>query len=231
MRNFLISLGALKAVLLITAISIITSLIVTALTLWIFHSPPEITVPSYIIATIVPLIVAPIISSILVQQFLKIHLLEVEMRDLATTDFLSGLLMRQTWLTQVEQSLTLAKRQKYHCAILMIDLDDFKHINDKYGHAAGDQVIISFGKIVQRIARKSDLKARFGGEEFALLLPETTLEQAQQFSQRLHNGIRKTLITSAGKTITFTASIGISIYTPDNFHDIDQLLSQADTAL
>ncbi len=231
MRQFLISLGTFKVVLVITAISVITSLIVTALALQVFPSPPDMGYLAYIVATIVPLIVAPAVSFILVQQYQEIHLLELEMRELATIDFLSGLLTRQAWLTQTEQYTSLAARNKSQFSILMIDLDDFKNINDSFGHAAGDKVITSFGKTLKNVARTSDIAARFGGEEFALFLPETTLEQAQQFSQRLHHEIRHTVIPSNDNKISFTASIGISIYTPDNPFDIDQLLSQADIAL
>lgn len=230
MRQFIVNLGLLQTVLLITLFSLLMSLLVTTLVTYALPFDMDLQV-LYSIATIVPLIVAPVVSTIIVKSFLQLHYLEKQIHNYAYEDALSGLLNRRAWFDRAETYYALAKRQQSPFAILMLDFDYFKAINDQYGHAAGDKVIMTFGEICRTMTRKSDICSRFGGEEFALLLPDTTPEHARQFAERLHEKIRKTRIPYEGKTIQFTISIGIDFFDPVNKRKVELMLSRADKAL
>jgi len=234
MNERIASLGLTKTIILITAFSIISSLIITAIAMHLMEVSQQMTSTTYIIATLVPLIVAPIVGFVLVNSLIKVHELEKEMRALATVDYLTKLLSRRAWIQQAEKYIQLAKRSSSNYSILMIDLDNFKAINDQYGHIAGDKVLVEFSQIVSKLCRSSDFSARFGGEEFIILLPDTSVQQAQHFTDRLHNAIRKLVISHDNNDITFTISIGISLQCTNEDGEncnIDTLISKSDDAL
>jgi len=224
-------LGRTKTVIIVTAFSTIFSLLITAIAMIIVNANEKMAFISYIIATLVPLIVAPIVAFVLVTALLKLHELEQEMRELASVDYLTKLLSRRAWITQTDKYIRLAMRNKSNYSILMIDLDDFKEINDRFGHLAGDKVLVEFGKTVNELCRSSDFAARFGGEEFIILLPDTTPQQAQQFTDRLHNAINNMVVVHDNDTINLTISIGLSVQATDELCTIDMLISQSDQAL
>ena len=128
-----------------------------------------------------------------------------------------------------ENELNRAKRYDHPLSIVMLDIDDFKNVNDTWGHQAGDMVLKSIGSILKKSCRKVDVPGRYGGEEFVLLLPHTNGEAAQQVAER----IRKTLeVTDMGVPTTITATFGVSWFNPkDPDTTIDQVLLRADKAL
>ena len=148
----------------------------------------------------------------------------------ANHDSLTGLLNRRAITEFAEQQIPrhLATGQPLCCAL--IDLDNFKSINDRYGHHVGDEVLQHFATTCQRALRHNDLICRWGGEEFMLLLPETTLEQAQMITERLRRHIPVFNLATQNKPLRYTASMGIALLRPDN-EDLDTLLSRADRAL
>ncbi|NOQ76890.1 MAG: diguanylate cyclase [Methylococcaceae bacterium] len=231
MKEYIIKSGALKAVIIITAFSTLFSVMITAFSMSLLNADQTMIDASYVIATITPLIITPIIASMLVNLIIKTHALESEMRELATIDFLTSLMTRREWIKQAEKYINLASRNKSHYAVIMIDIDDFKRINDQFGHFTGDKVLVSFGQTIKNVCRTSDLSARFGGEEFVILLPDTSLDQAKHFTERLHNETRSLIIPDKNKTLSFTISIGVSMNTPYGPCNFDALISQADTAL
>jgi diguanylate cyclase (GGDEF)-like protein len=227
----IISLGRNKTVILIIGFTVVLSLIITGICMHLLDVSHLIVYKIYIIATIAPMIITPIVAIVLVNALLKAHELEKEMRELASIDYLSKLLSRRAWIEQTEKYIYLAMRNNSSFSILMIDLDDFKDINDQYGHSTGDKVLIEFGKTVRELCRASDIPARFGGEEFVILLPDTTLNQALHFTERLHKAISQIALTYENKNLTFTISIGICIHNATEPCDIDVLISQSDKAL
>ena len=149
---------------------------------------------------------------------------------LARTDELTGLNNRRAFLEEGAQLLNQAKRFNHPLSLIMLDVDHFKRINDTYGHAAGDDVLKALAGILRSAVREVDLIGRLGGEEFALILPETNLPNAATFAERL-----RTLISSAGLAsvkgeIKITASFGIASYAKDG-DSLDIILSKADEAL
>jgi diguanylate cyclase (GGDEF)-like protein/PAS domain S-box-containing protein len=149
----------------------------------------------------------------------------------AHTDFLTGLVNRGHFLELAAQELARVRRYRSPLSVAMLDLDHFKTINDTYGHGVGDKVLIELAEICRRTLRGPDVIGRIGGEEFAILLPETTGDQAYEVIERLRETIASTEIPMEhGLPVHFTASIGItSVANSDT--NIEVLLNRADQAL
>lgn len=145
---------------------------------------------------------------------------------LAGEDFLTGLPNRRKFEELAGFLMHSRVRKGAQLSFLMLDIDRFKHINDNYGHAAGDEVLKSIGTILSRTVRRSDVFCRWGGEEFAILLNESDLESARVFAERLLDSIRT---YDFGKLGTITASAGIAEAGPDE--ELKALQHRADKAL
>ncbi len=127
--------------------------------------------------------------------------------DIATRDEKTGLYNNKFFENILSMEIEKAKRGKQKLSIMIIDIDFFKKVNDKYGHIKADDLLLQLAKVVQKQIRKSDIAARFGGEEFILLLPETSLSKATKFSTRLRNAIHSNKILKKHKV---TVSGGIT---------------------
>ena len=155
--------------------------------------------------------------------------LEKYLESLATIDGLTGVLNRRAWMEKAQEELERAKRYKYPFAIVMLDIDDFKRVNDTWGHLAGDNVLRTIGNILKECSRKVDCPGRYGGEEFVLLMPHTTGEDALVVAERLRKTIEE---TNMGVPTKITATFGVSWFDPENpDFDLDQILLKADKAL
>ena len=137
------------------------------------------------------------------EQTLKIKAEQLE--TLAVTDDLTGIANRRG-LFRAASEFTTAKRQ---VGVAMFDLDDFKKINDTHGHAAGDRILSSIAATLKAKTRYGDILARYGGDEFVLLLPDTTEAEATEIATRLANEIARLTWTFDEKLVTITASVGI----------------------
>jgi diguanylate cyclase (GGDEF)-like protein/PAS domain S-box-containing protein len=158
-----------------------------------------------------------------ITEFIK---LEEQLEMLAATDSLTGIWNRMKFDEQLNYELTRAKRYDHPLGVILFDIDHFKNINDTYGHPEGDHVLKAIAAITQKSVRESDLFARWGGEEFILLLPYTTLEQASAFAERLRLEIE---MFDFGQMGSITASFGVSAYYPDD--TIDTVMKRVDAAL
>lgn len=152
---------------------------------------------------------------------------------LATTDSLSGLYNRAEFMKLAQRELSLAKRHNKKVSLLMIDLDHFKSINDTFGHAAGDEVIREIGNAIKTSFRKTDYAGRLGGEEFVVLLKDTSLDEAKGAAKKFQEAVSKIKVTYEKQEISFTASIGVAAIYGDinNRNNIEDVLKQADGAL
>jgi two-component system CheB/CheR fusion protein len=149
---------------------------------------------------------------------------------LATHDPLTGLPNRVLFLDRVRQAVLRGERNHdYVFAVLFVDLDDFKVVNDSLGHSAGDELLKEIALRLRELVRSSDTIARFGGDEFALLLEDTNVEEAEITARRLCLTIAKTVNLGEEK-VHVGASVGIAIY-PDDSKDSEILLKHADTAM
>ncbi len=166
----------------------------------------------------------------MVQDITERKALELELRRLATTDALTDLDNRRHFLAQVTQELARFKRYNKPTALLMIDLDHFKRVNDTHGHAAGDAVLRHCAAVARQILRKVDVMGRLGGEEFAALLPGTDGNGARQLAERLRQIIADSPTPAAGGLIEVTASIGVTLFALSDAA-ADTVLARADRAL
>lgn len=157
--------------------------------------------------------------------------LETQLLTQAHIDYLTGLNNRRYFVELSENELLRAKRYKKNLSLLMIDIDDFKHINDSYGHKAGDIVLTQTALICSNILREIDIIGRLGGEEFAVVLPETELEHAMEVAERLREAVAQASIPiNANTNLQLTVSIGVAQLT-DLHNNVDALLLSADKAL
>ena len=152
------------------------------------------------------------------------------LHDLAHYDALTKLPNRTLFFDRLEKTLAISKRKKHAFALLFIDLDSFKSINDKYGHAIGDQVLVEVSKKIQSCIREADTVARIGGDEFVILLTEIASNDEPGIMAKRIIDILIKPIQVKGHMCHIGASIGISLY-PEHSSDLDELLVLADKAM
>jgi diguanylate cyclase (GGDEF)-like protein len=144
---------------------------------------------------------------------------------MASTDELTGLMNRRELNLRAPELLNQAKRYAHKIALIMIDIDHFKKVNDSFGHMQGDRVLKELGQRLKKLGRQTDLIARFGGEEFIMFLPDTDVKDANLFAERLHKLVSKIEVNN----IPITVSIGITM--SDGSQNLHHLYQQADDAL
>lgn len=149
---------------------------------------------------------------------------------LARTDELTGLNNRRSFTELASRALEQAKRYARPIALVMFDIDHFKHVNDTHGHAAGDRVLQAVANAMRLTAREADIPGRLGGEEFALMLPETSGAEGVVLAERLRQALTAVRVSHNGATISFTCSFGVAARGED-VAVLDTLLSRADEAL
>jgi diguanylate cyclase (GGDEF)-like protein len=153
-----------------------------------------------------------------------------KLRKLSREDALTGLLNRRMILERATAEWVRWRRYVSAFSIMIIDVDDFKSINDRYGHLAGDQVLKLIANTIKRSIRAVDVVGRLGGEEFVVMMPETSAEGALAASQNILNGIRQVQLRTDDFSIQITVSIGIASVSYDD-KNLDSLLQRADVAL
>lgn len=153
-----------------------------------------------------------------------------ELHRLATTDSLTGAMNRRHFFEQIKKEVYRAERYDRAVALAAFDIDHFKRINDSYGHAAGDECLVKFVDLINDNIRESDIFARFGGEEFVLVLPETEISDALQLCERLRVSVADLVVRHGDTEISFTVSVGVTGIEPGEL-DFDRPLARADAAL
>ncbi len=232
MLEYLIKIGRRKAVILLTITAwfpavLLTMLFTTILDKFGVDTNPRIGV---IIASAVELILAPTITYYFMGQSIRIYQLEKTMRDFATNDSLTGLLVRRVFLDQLELLFNLSKRGEDPLTLIMIDIDYLKRINDHQGHLAGDKVLVSFSQVVRNEMRCSDIACRYGGDEFIILLPSTSINNAKIFANRLNTAILESR-RNIGEIYDYSVSIGLATYPCPSINSEIELIAAADKAL
>jgi diguanylate cyclase (GGDEF)-like protein len=177
-------------------------------------------------------VLLPLLPAILVCLgflWLAMTQLQNELEHQSGTDVLTGLLNRRALQHAASRAIALARRRNAPLALVLLDLDHFKNINDRHGHESGDAALALTAQCLLRNLRSEDLVARIGGEEFVALLPETDEPQATLTAERIRYGIEN-LCFSPRKNITLSASFGVTRLQPDDT-TLEQMLSRADQAL
>jgi diguanylate cyclase (GGDEF)-like protein len=158
------------------------------------------------------------------------YLARAELKTRAETDPLTGIDNRGKIMETAAREFNAAKRYDYPCSLLVLDVDHFKQVNDTYGHAAGDAVLVGLAELCVEQLRNVDFFGRMGGEEFLIIMPHATCDQALVVADRLLEAIRNTPFTVGEDSITVTASIGAADMTHATA-SLDKLIQTADTAL
>jgi diguanylate cyclase (GGDEF)-like protein len=146
----------------------------------------------------------------ILQKLAEIVVEQFELRQIAKLDAMTGGLSRRGFFAEVEKEFLRAGRYDRPSALVLIDVDHFHGINDRYGHAAGDAVLVSIANACMATMRKSDVFGRVGGEEFGLLLPETEPEEAREAAERVRRLVEETVIETAAGPVRATISLGIA---------------------
>jgi diguanylate cyclase (GGDEF)-like protein len=160
----------------------------------------------------------------------QIHQLNNQLERLAMTDELTGLANRRAFFVRGEEELKMARRYASPLSLLMLDIDRFKGINDNHGHQVGDQVLQLVAATMQTLIREVDKLGRIGGEEFAILLPNTGPEEASKLAERLRRGVEEKTLRRENQVICVTISVGVASF-GSTTKTLDDLLRDADAAL
>ena len=150
---------------------------------------------------------------------------------LATTDTLTGMLNRRAFADRLAVELRRSIRYRRPVALLMIDLDHFKRVNDEHGHLYGDFVLAGAADTIRTNLRQSDVVARYGGEEFVAMLPETEQDAAITVAEKLRSAVGGRDFSRDGTTVRLTISIGVAAPPTSDLSDEDALISRADAAM
>lgn len=232
MRQFIRKLGLTRSVLFFSFISVCFSVAATFLASFLLMRwDVQLNIKAgLIISMVISLTLTPVMSFYMIRLFLEVDRLEEEMRDLATYDSLTGLLTRREFNERVNYFHKIAQRENLTYSLIIADLDNFKEINDQFGHQTGDQTLEVLGLAIRESLRESDLACRYGGDEFTFFLPNTDTVQAKSFCERLQAIIQES-ISCSSLNINLTASIGIASYPENNAEFLDDMIGRADYAM
>ncbi|MCP4693029.1 MAG: diguanylate cyclase [Desulfobacterales bacterium] len=155
---------------------------------------------------------------------------EAKLQELATTDYLTELFNRRHFMELSNREFERSKRRKQNLSLMMVDIDHFKSVNDTHGHDIGDEVLKALADVGRTSVRCYDIFARIGGEEFAILLPETNLANSAIVGERFRSAVEEAAVPTEKGEIKITVSIGAAMVTKET-SDVDALLKKADVAL
>jgi diguanylate cyclase (GGDEF)-like protein len=163
--------------------------------------------------------------------YLRRYESETALELASNTDAMTGASNRRHFMPLLRQEIIRGHRFKHRVSLLMLDIDHFKKVNDTYGHPTGDLVICTLADICRKESRQIDVVARLGGEEFAILLPETDIQEAMAMAERVRIAVEKTSVKSLGNVgFNFTVSIGAAEQPPEGKSE-EELIGIADAAL
>ena len=156
---------------------------------------------------------------------------QLALAEQATTDSLTKLKNRRAFFENGAKAVTMARRYLSDLSVILLDIDHFKKINDSFGHSVGDDALVMVAQILLELSRTEDTVARIGGEEFAILLPDTNRLGTAVLAERIRSAIDREQFILGDKIVPITASIGIATFGVDPADSIDQLLGVADNRL
>ncbi len=152
------------------------------------------------------------------------------LEQLSDTDELTGLNNRRAFNKVLEAETRKAARYDRPFSVLMLDADDLKTVNDEFGHAVGDKLIVTIAQVINESLRKTDFLARYGGDEFIAILTETTAEKAAEVAERIRASVENTSFSADGKRVASTISIGVSCYSKETDEE-EVIMAEADRKL
>jgi len=146
----------------------------------------------------------------IVKKFARLVIEQFDVQQIARLDAVTEALSRRGFLAEIEKEFFRAHRYDRPSSLVVIDVDNFRRINEQYGHPAGDMLLVSIAKACTSTMRKSDIFGRIGGEEFGLLLPETDGEEAREAGERIRRAIEANIVETPAASIRATVSVGIA---------------------
>ncbi|XZG69180.1 GGDEF domain-containing protein [Chitinibacteraceae bacterium HSL-7] len=191
------------------------------------HPTPAVTVDMLYYGNLAVAVVALVVNSFYTRQ--ASYLNEKLLQKLAETDQLTGLTNRRGILPQIEALRELHLRRQTPFSLILCDIDHFKRVNDRYGHACGDQVLQEVAALLTEQSRPYDAICRWGGEEFLLVLPDTSADGARAAAEHLRAAMTGTVIAHDGEPLTITMTFGVAEH--QSAHSTDQTVGRADDAL
>ena len=185
---------------------------------------------AFTITFAVTLTVTPLLSWNFVGIFLRLHHLEEEIRSIAQFDQLTGLLSRHEFFDRANLITSLCIRENLDFTVALMDLDNFKIVNDEFGHLAGDELLTNLGSEIKKNIRDNDLACRFGGDEFIFLFPNVTIHNFIPVQGRLEKIVRKLNLTIKSRA-EIGISLGMASYSDVVYSGLDSMIAAADFAL
>jgi len=158
------------------------------------------------------------------------YMYQKELERLANTDALTNINNRRVLYNDGVIEFDLARKYHHDLTLLLMDIDDFKQVNDEYGHPVGDQLLVKLTETITRNIRKEDTFFRYGGEEFAILIRRTSYENSMPLAKKLLRVVQEEVYEIEGQRLSITASFGLAQY-GNNFVSFDSMMSAADKAL
>lgn len=232
LATLLLALGPVWAEAMIVGASVGGSLLLTGLSLTFLRDAGIDWQVPITIATVVPLAVASPVAFTVMGLLRELEKARSEAQHAAATDGLTGLLNRRRWVQIADTEVKRAEASDLPVALLLLDIDHFKRVNDLYGHGVGDTVLQAIARVCRETLRPTDIASRWGGEEFVVLLSGVGAESAMQTAERLRAAIESSVVRCGERRVPVTASIGvISSEAPDVAHDLERLLHLADAAM
>ncbi len=164
----------------------------------------------------------------LIKKIAELHDENIQLKSLALIDNLTGLFNTRFFLQNLETEMARTKRTGHSCSLMIVDLDNFKLLNDTIGHVAGDKFLCEVGNILRENARKTDMVCRYGGDEFAIIMPATELHPAIRIANRMNDAITR---IPTPEVVVITSSIGIAEYKASSLYKTDEFIKAADSAM
>lgn len=228
LRGLLQRAGLIRTTFAVTGLSILASVAITYLVTQYLDGGAS---PSAIlIAILAPAIIAPLFSYALLRLLFQLDAAEERLRQLSIQDDLTQVYNRRHFIEHAKVEWERAMRYGEEFAIVIFDIDDFKRINDIYGHLAGDELLREVSRVCEKEARASDMFARYGGDEFVYLIPNSGAIDAQEFMKRVQKRLSEKVMKIGEDEIRITVSMGAGRF-DDETPDFEAILSRADQAL
>ena len=228
LRSLLRRFGVLRATAILTLASVVLSVLITSAIGLL--TTGEVGISGLLIAVVVPALVAPLFGGLTLRLAFNVDIAEERLSRIAVRDGLTDAFNRGYFFEAATREFARAKRFHDIFSVILFDLDDFKSVNDTYGHLAGDHALRVVSRICTDNIRQVDVFARYGGEEFALLLPHTDQARAAETAERLRETIAAAPIAFKQQQFHVTVSMGYHTF-DDALLDMDGLLMRADEAL